>query len=229
MKCVYATFSFLLLFNLSVQSQNVGLSFAYLFPTDGTFAAPISPFSIRGIGISLNNYIALQTGLSLYRISGLGLKSIPLNDKSSLVGPNFTTLIPGEIVFKFMAKTVQINIKGGGFFFYAFDQHLNYGNLDRAIRNYYNFDIANSSFKFKNRPGFGWTVGLEFNLDINKKFEISIETNYLRGQSKIPLSGGCYGFVAGGDLTYVPIQYNDAKVNFSGIELSLGVAMKAHK
>src|SRR5690606_38500619 len=54
-------------------AQNVGLSFSYFIPKDGYFSTPISPFSIRGLGVDLTRNIALETGASLYRMSGLNM------------------------------------------------------------------------------------------------------------------------------------------------------------
>ncbi|MCX8490340.1 MAG: hypothetical protein ORN54_04660, partial [Cyclobacteriaceae bacterium] len=53
--------------------QDVGLSFSYFIPRNGDFSTPISPFSIRGLGVNLNRFIALQTGASLYRMAGLSI------------------------------------------------------------------------------------------------------------------------------------------------------------
>ena len=70
----------LILFGLSVPlfAQDVGLSFSYFIPRNGYFSTPVSPFSIRGLGFNINRFLAVQTGASLYRMSGLSVKDIPL-------------------------------------------------------------------------------------------------------------------------------------------------------
>ena len=204
-------------------SQNVGLSFSYFVPRNGYFSTPISPFSIRGIGVDLNRFIALETGASLYRMSGLNVVDLPFESKSALTGPNFTLFVPGEIVFQLKGKGIQFDIKAGGFFFYAFDQHLNYGNLDRALRQHEKWDVVNSDFSFENKPGFGYSGGVELTFDVTKQWGISIETNYLSGQSKIPMTGSYAGGTLGGTNQSIQADYKDAKVDFTGMEYSIGI------
>ena len=204
-------------------SQNVGLSFSYFVPRNGYFSTPISPFSIRGIGVDLNRFIALETGASLYRMSGLNVVDLPFESKSALTGPNFTLFVPGEIVFQLKGKGIQFDIKAGGFFFYAFDQHLNYGNLDRALRQHEKWDVVNSDFSFENKPGFGYSGGVELTFDVTKQWGITIETNYLSGQSKIPMTGSYAGGTLGGTNQSIQADYKDAKVDFTGMEYSIGI------
>src|SRR6478736_3138456 len=119
-------FVLLAIASLTAQAQNMGLSFSYFIPKNGYFSTPISPFSIRGIGVDLNKYIALETGASLYRMSGLNVKDLPFESKEPIGGPSFTIFVPAELVFKIIqARQVQFDIKGGGFFFYGFAQKLN--------------------------------------------------------------------------------------------------------
>ena len=113
-------------FSLPSVAQNVGLSFSYFIPKNGYFSTPISPFSIRGLGVDLNRFIALETGASLYRMTGLNMKGLPFESKDPLLGPNFTILVPGELVFQLKGNGVELDLKGGGFFFYGFAQKLNY-------------------------------------------------------------------------------------------------------
>lgn len=209
--------------------QSVGLSFSYFIPRNGDFSIPISPFSLRGVGVDLNRFIALETGVSLYRMSGLNIIDLPFESKASLTGPNFTLFIPGEIVFQLKGKGVEFDIKAGGFFFYSFDQQLNSGNMDKAIRKYAGWDVANSQFEFENKPGFGYLAGFEFTVDVTSQWGISLETNYLMGQASIPLTGSYSGGVLGGTNTTVqadPNLYKNAKVDFTGLEFSIGILFK---
>src|SRR5690606_15116516 len=120
-----------------------------------------SPFSIRGLGVNMNRFLAIETGASLYRISGLNMKGLPFDSKKPLAGPNFTILIPVELVLQLHGTQVEFDIKGGGFFFYGFAQKLNYGNIDRALRTFQQWQVANSEFTFDNNPGFGYHGGAE--------------------------------------------------------------------
>lgn len=207
-------------------AQSVGLSFSYFIPRNGDFSTPISPFSIRGIGVDLNRYLALETGASLYRMSGLNMTDLPFESSSSLTGPNFTLFIPAELVIQFKGKGMEFDIKGGGFFFYAFDQQLNYGNMDKALRAYTGWDVVNSNFDFDNKPGFGYTVGFEFSVDVTSQWGLSLETNYLMGGSSIPLRGSYSGGTLGGTNTTVAADFPDARVDFTGLEFSIGINFK---
>ncbi|MFZ1807706.1 MAG: hypothetical protein WAU36_10810, partial [Cyclobacteriaceae bacterium] len=97
-------------------AQNVGLSFSYFIPRNGSFSTPISPFSLRGVGFDFNRFLAVETGVSLYRMAGLNIIDLPFESTESLTGPNFTVFIPVELVLQFKGKQAQFDIKGGGFF-----------------------------------------------------------------------------------------------------------------
>jgi len=208
---------------ITTQAQEVGLSFSYFIPRNGYFSTPISPFSIRGIGFNLNKYIAIETGASLYRMSGLNIIDLPVESKDALLGPNFTLFVPAELVLQFQGKQVEFDIKGGGFFFYGFAQKLNYGNFDRAIRKFENWDVANADLNFDNNPGFGYHFGAELTFNVTRQFGISIETNYLMGSSKIPLTGNYTGGSLNSPLQTIPVDFKDAKVDYTGLEFSIGI------
>src|SRR5258708_36566550 len=135
--------------------QDVGLSFSYFIPRNGYFSTPVSPFSIRGLGFNINRFLAVQTGASLYRMSGLSVKDIPLPNKEPFVGPNFTLFVPAELVFQLKGSRVEFDVRGGGFFFYGFGQTLNYGNIDKAIPEKGVWTDSNSTLTFQNKPALG--------------------------------------------------------------------------
>ena len=212
----------MLLFPCSfVQAQQFGLSFSYFIPRNGYFSTPISPFSIRGIGVNLTNFLALETGASLYRMSGLNLKGLPYESKEPLIGPNFTIFVPAELVVMLKSGKVEFDIKGGGFFFYGFDNKINYGNFDRAIRKYEGWDVANADFTFSNKPGFGYHGGAELTVNVTSQFGISFETNYLMGQSKFQIEGS---YTGGTTTTQTKdVSYTDSKMDFTGLEFSISL------
>jgi hypothetical protein len=207
--------------SLDLFAQNVGLSFSYFIPRNGYFSTPISPFSIRGLGFNVNRFLAVQTGASLYRMSGLSMKDLPLPNKEPFVGPNFTLFVPAELVFQLKRSRVEFDVKGGGFFFYGFGQTLNYGNIDKAIREKEGWAVANSTLAFQNKPGFGYQAGVELTINVTQQVGVSIETNYLVGQSKLPLTGSYSG--GSSTIETKPVDYKDAKVDFSGLEFSIGL------
>ncbi len=215
-----------LFFGTALKAQDFGLSFSYFIPKDGYFSTPISPFSIRGIGVDLTNFLALETGASLYRMSGLQVKDLPFESKDPFVGPNFTIFVPVELVIQLKGQAVQFDIKGGGFFFYGFDQKINYGNLDRAIAEHYNLSVVNSNFDYENKPGFGYHAGVELTIYLPNQLGISIECNYLVGQSKFPLTGSYQGGTT--TIETEDVNYPDAKIDLTGLEFSIGIIMSAN-
>lgn len=208
---------------LSLHAQDVGLSFSYFIPRNGYFSTPISPFSFRGVGVDLNRFVALETGISLYRMSGMNMLDLPFSTKDPLLGPNFTLFVPAELVLEFKGKQAEFDIKGGGFAFYGFDQKLNLGNFDRAIRTHEGWSIANSDLSFSNNPGFGFLAGVEFIVPVTRQFSLSLEINYLMGTAKFPLKGTYTGANSAGDLFTETVDYKDAKVDFTGLEFSIGI------
>src|SRR5436190_21135481 len=224
MKRLFLLLALLVGLNSISRAQNVGLSFSYFIPKNGYFSTPISPFSIRGLGFDINRFLALETGASLYRMSGLNLKGLPFESKSPLTGPNFTILVPAELVIQLKGSRAEFDIKGGGFFFYGFGQKLNYGNFDRAISAYEQWSVANADFTFNNKPGFGYHGGAELTVYVTSQVGVSIETNYFVGQSKFPIKGKYSGGTDGGTIqTRNDINYTDAKIDFTGLEFSIGL------
>ena len=214
---------FILAIGWESRAQDFGLSFSYFIPKNGYFSTPVSPFSIRGLGFDITRFLALETGASLYRMSGLNVKDLPFESKNPLVGPNFTIFVPVELVIQLKGEQVEFDIKGGAFGFYGFSQKINYGNFDRALRTYENWSVANSELTFKNKPGWGYHAGAELTLYVTQQFGISLEGNYLVGGSALPLKGTYTGGNA--TLETKNIDYADAKVDFTGVEVSIGVIM----
>lgn len=220
-KLLLSGFLFLSLMS-GTQAQEVGLSFSYFIPRNGEFSTPISPFSLRGVGFNINNFLAFETGASLYRMSGLAIMDMPFDSKNSLLGPNFTIFVPAELVVQMKGKQVQFDIKGGGFFFYGFDQNLNYGNFDRAFRTYKSWDVANGNLSFENNPGFGVHGGVELTIPITSQVSLSLETNYLMGSAKFPIKGSYSGSNLSG-AQQESVNFPDAKIDFTGLEFSIGL------
>ncbi len=218
-------FLILTMATLQASAQQFGLSFSYFIPRNGYFSTPISPFSIRGLGFNINKFLALETGASLYRMSGLNIINVPFRSKSPMTGPSFTVFVPAELVFQFKGKKTELDIKGGGFAFYSFAQKLNYGNIDKAIRALENWDVANADLKFKNKPGFGYHIGFEFTVEVTRAWGLSFETNYLMGSSKIPLSGTYTGGTLQNGITSSTLDQPNAKVDFTGLEFSIGIIL----
>ncbi|MEX2336094.1 MAG: hypothetical protein WD555_02345 [Fulvivirga sp.] len=213
----------------SLKAQSVGLSFSYFLPKDGYFSTPISPFSIRGLGVDLNRYFAIQTGVSLYRMSGLNVKDIgDLETKNPILGPNFTALVPLELVLQFRSDVQEFSIKGGGFGFYGFGNKLNYGNLDKAIRKAEQWEVANSDFDFNHGLGLGFFFGAEYVVYVTRQWGLSLEANYFIGDANLKMKGSYWGGPNAGGQYSGPadakiVDFPESKVDFTGLEISLGI------
>jgi hypothetical protein len=207
-----------------LSAQDFGLSFSYFIPKNGEFSTPISPFSIRGVGFDITNYLAVETGASLYRMAGLNLKDLhdpEMTSKKSLLGPNFTILVPLELVIQLKGSRAEFDIKGGGFFFYGFGQKINYGNFDRMLREFENWQVANADVSFKNNPGFGYHGGVELTVYVTSQVGVSLESNYFVGQAKFPVKGTYTG--GNNTLENKTVDFKDAKIDFTGLEFSVGL------
>lgn len=213
-----------------VKSQDFGLSFSYFIPKNGYFSTPISPFSIRGLGFNIGDYLGVQTGASLYRMSGLNAIDMAFESKDPILGPSFTLMIPLEGIIQFGNTGWEFSIKGGGFAFYSFDQKINYGNLDKAIRKHEGWDIANSDATFDNKLGLGYMFGVEYLIYVTKQIGVSLEGNYYIGGADLGLKGSYNGATLGGIIPLTPTEfdYKDSKVDFTGLEISIGIIYSAN-
>ena len=213
-----------LAFAKPLYAQEMGVSFSFFFPKNGYFSAPISPLSIRGLGFNLTNYLAIETGGSLYRMSGMNVSDIPFTSKEPLVGPFFNLMVPLELVLQFGNNDFEFRIKGGGFVFYNFGTKLNNGNIDRALVEHYDWVVANNKFQFDNKIGYGYEFGIEYIQYFSRRFGISFGANYYIGGANLNLRGDVIGAKEqqiGVDTTY--LEFPDAKLDYTGLEISIGI------
>jgi len=209
---------------LAVNAQDLGLSFSYFIPKNGYFSVPVTPFSIRGVGFDLNRFFAIESGFTLYRISGMGVKDLPYESTNPLIGPFFSIMVPLEAVITFNFSNQAFKIKGGGFLFYNFNTKINQGNLDRELKEYLEWEVLNSDFSVKNNLGYGYHFGAEYIMYFSKKFGISLEAYYLAGQSPLDMKGSYLGVPSDGDnITTGEAEFNEASLDFTGYELSIGI------
>ncbi|RLD22445.1 MAG: hypothetical protein DRI71_07490 [Bacteroidetes bacterium] len=205
-------------------AQEMGVSFSFFFPKNGYFSAPISPFSLRGIGFNITNNLALETGGSLYRMSGMNVTNLPFESKEPLVGPFFNLMVPVELILQFGNNDFEFRIKGGGFVFYNFGTKLNNGNLDRAFVDYFNWVVANSNLQFDNKIGYGYEFGVEYVQYFSRKFGVSLGANYFIGGSNLNFRGNVSGATNDSNGVIVTaVSYPDAKLDYTGLEISIGI------
>lgn len=205
------------------KGQQLGMSFSFFFPKNGYFSIPVSPFSFRGLGVGLSRNVSLETGFTIYRMSGMNVTGIPFETHDPVMGPFFSLLIPGELVLKLPVGNVVFSLKGGGFAFYNLGNRINYGNLDRAIRTYQNWEVANADFEFDNKIGVGVLAGTEIIINFTKQFGMNFEVNYLTGASPLNLRGNYTGGIAQTGLVTLSGNYKDSKLDYTGIEVTMGV------
>jgi len=202
-------------------AQQMGVSFSYFVPKNGYFSTPISPFSIRGLGVDLNRFLAIETGGSLYRMTGLNAVDLPFETRDPLFGPMFTVMVPLELVVQYIGENAEFRVKGGLFGFINFATKINYGNFDRAIREYENWEIANADLRFKNKPGWGYQFGAETIIYINRQFGITLGANYYIGNAALDMTG-VYTGGSNGNIETKDAEFSDAKIDFTGFELTVG-------
>jgi hypothetical protein len=212
-----------LAFSKPVKAQQMGVSFSFFFPKNGYLSTPISPFSLRGIGFDLTRNIAIETGGTLYRMSGMNINDIPFESREPLVGPFFNLLVPLELIFKVGTEDFEFKIKGGGFLFYNFGTKLNEGNIDRALRDFHEWDVVNSNLQFNNKIGYGYEFGVEYIQYFNRNFGVSLGANYFIGGSNLNLRGTATAATEALGIFTVPIDYPDANLDYTGLELTIGV------
>lgn len=138
------------------------------------------------------------------------------------MGPMFSIFIPLEGVLEAQAGNVVFRAKGGGFGFYNFINHINYGNLDRALADYNQWDIANADLSFDNKIGYGYMFGGEVIIYVTRQFGINIEVNYLAGGSNLNFRGTATGADSGG-IEVIEIYYPDARIDYTGWEITFGI------
>jgi opacity protein-like surface antigen len=201
-----------------------GISFSYLLPKNGYLSAPISPFSIRGIGIG--NVLGVETGFTLYSIPGLAMDGLPFDSNKPLTGPHWSVLVPAQITLSSGCGPVAIKFLGGGFVLWHLSSRINKGNLDRALASYENWDVALSDLELSMKSGFGWMLGTELEFQLNKKLAITTEVQYLSGSSKSSLTGSYSGGTIGGNIETKQANFDRLKSQLEGIEFSLGVKLK---
>ena len=195
-----------------------GVSVSYLIPKNGYLSAPISPFSIRGIGVGEN--VGLETGATLYSIPGLAMEDLPFTYDKPLVGPYYAILAPLNLYFKIPTKAINVKLLAGGFLWLNINTRINEGNMDRAFRDYENWTVANTNFDLESKLGKGWMAGIELEFKVNRNFSITSEVAYLLGSSKATISGDYSG---GRDtIKSKSITLDDTSILIQGLEISLG-------
>ncbi|WP_421878216.1 hypothetical protein [Marinoscillum sp.] len=197
-----------------------GISFSYLIPKNGYLSAPVSPFSVRGIGIGTN--VGIETGASLYNVPGLAMDELSFTSDKPLVGPHFAFLVPGDVFIKLPMNKVIIKLFGGGFGWWNINTRPNSGNIDRALRSYEGWDVLNGDWSVDDQLGFGWLTGMELQLELSDQLTFTTEAAYLKGGSKTTLSGTYSGGTSGSAIVTKELG-DEGSILLEGVEISIGV------
>ncbi len=206
-----------------IKGQEVGVSASFFLPKNGYFSTPISPLAIRGLGFEVIDQFSIESGITLYRMSGLNITDLPFESDKPLIGPTFTLLVPLEAVFELGNNRQVIRFKGGGFAFFSFDQKINAGNFDRALVQFSGYDIVNSNLSVANNLGLGFHFGGEYIYYLTDQLGISLGGYYYIGGAKSGLEGV---YKAGSEqLGFDSFDFNhpDAMIDFTGFEISVGL------
>ncbi|UXX80343.1 hypothetical protein N7E81_04425 [Reichenbachiella carrageenanivorans] len=211
-----------LLLSLSAKSQGVSASF--IIPKNGYVSVPVSPLSVRGLGLSFG-ILGIETGASLYNMPGLPMTGLPFDADEPLTGPHWSIIVPLQLSLTFDADAMSVKFLGGGFGMGHIAPRINYGNMDRAIRDFENWDVTNADLEVENKLGFGWMAGVELAFHVNKNFSITTEVQYLKGDSGAAITGAYSGGSIGGNIETRSVAYPDAVTALEGVEISIGVKM----
>lgn len=204
-------------------SYTQGVSFSYLIPKKGEIAAPISPFSIRGIGIG--KIVGIETGGSLYFIPGLPAKGLPFDSNKAIFGSQYAFLLPLQAFLNIPISRARIKFLAGGFGWYNISPKINNGNLDKALRQHTGWDVLTSTYQFENNIGWGLIGGIEFEFQITKNAALSFQTQYLNGYVNAPMTGSYAGGNIGNPISSVDVDFTEAKASIEGLEISIGVSL----
>lgn len=132
-------------------------------------------------------------------------------------------MVPVELILQFGTNDFEFRFKGGGFVFYNFFTKLNQGNIDRALVDYLDAAVVNSRFDFDNTIGFGYEFGMEYVQYFNRRFGVSLGANYYIGGANLNLRGPITSASSSGVLTSTNVEYKDSKLDYTGLEISIGV------
>jgi hypothetical protein len=160
-RCTRFAILFLLFLLLAALSAGaIGVSFSYLFPRNGIFSHPVTPLSLRDIGVDIGRYLGAAASLSLYSIRGMGIKDAdgdPIDTGGPLVGPFLSVLGSAVAKVKVPIRPVEIEISGGVFGCCNIDPPLRTGTLDRYLATATStaYDAVSSRVSTAGRWGWG--------------------------------------------------------------------------
>ena len=218
----------------------VGVTFSYFVPRNGSFSHPVSPLSIRDIDVPLGRYLGLSGSLSLYGIAGMGITDAagtPLELEGPAVGPfhSFLGSVTGKIIVPIMIRQVlrgELAGHGGVFGCYNLRPQLVSGTFERylaATAPGGPYAAVTASIRGDGRWGWGWLFGGTATWYPVSQIGLTLGGLYYLGGADLKLSGSYDAYHAGGGEEagqLLPVELRGARLDYSGLELLIGVSFQ---
>ncbi|MFP4383025.1 MAG: hypothetical protein ACLFSE_03205 [Spirochaetia bacterium] len=224
MKKVLAFSLILLIFGV-ISAGAIGMNFSLFIPRHGYLSVPVSPVSLRDIGISFGKYFGIATAISLDSIAGMAIKDSSGNllGEGPMAGPFLSS--NGSIYAKINIpiKSIEITARGGVFGFYNSNFRLLTGNIDRYIASRDGYNSVTSDFESEGKFGWGYVFGGSLTYWFGP-IGISAGANYYLGKAALSLTGQYYH---DGTLESAPPAYlQNVYLDYSGLEIIIGGSYK---
>lgn len=215
-----------LILSKPIKAQEVGVGFSALFPNDGEFSVPISPLSIRGLGIGGDNF-TITTGFTFYRMSGLSAIGFPFDYNQSIVKPFNSFLVPLEANAILPTGDWSFDVHFGVFWAFNGASGLNKGDFNEALKDHLDLLFLNTTLDHETNTSFGLIYGLDITYYITKQIGIKFSGTYLDGGSDLNINGTYQGIDNNGNPENGTIDFNESKLDYRGFEVGVGIVVKA--
>lgn len=213
-----------LLGSAAASASGIGISLSYLFPRDGIFSTPVSPLSVRDIGVTFGEFVGVSAGLSLYSMHGLALRTTddPATVYPNVIGPLYTAV--GSLAAKAILPLgpVRLTANGGVFAAYLIDMHTLDGGFDKLVREAESVTAVATDFTLDGRWGFGWVFGGSVLVEITDQFGVLLGANYYLGGAPVTITGSYSGDASGATP---PSYLDNVSIDLSGLEISIGAEL----
>ena len=225
----------LLLLLLTVfTAQGIGVSLSYFLPRNGMFSHPVPPLSFRNIGGEIGRYLGVAGSLSLYSIRGMSVKDAegePIDTGEPLVGPFLSVLGSAVGKIRVPLRQLELQASGGIFGCYNIDPPLKTGTLDRYLTTATGttYEAASSSVSSAGHWAWGWVFGGKVIYFFKGQLGIAAGANYYLGGGDLKISGTYDAYdagVQGLDNEPLPTSLQNAHLDYTGLEIILGVEIK---
>ncbi len=215
---------------LSLKAQTVG--FSYFFPKNGYFGSPIAPVNFS-LPLSFGEYIRITPGIGMNNIGGMSLSGLDeqYNSARPLVGP-FQSLklsLTPSIVFpvtKSKKKVAEIELMGGYLGFTSFNTKLMNDEFDDMLIETHSYQMVESRANLDpSFLGHGWVFGLQVDIRLSDKIWAFIAGRYYIAGQSMNIEGS-YEYLKDGNVNSKPINFDQARMNYEGFEITIGGGIK---